>query len=1021
MGRIKKQAITGVLVGDQRLDQILLLRDLDGDGTANGEATVFFDGSNASGLQNPTKNVFSITQAADGSVFYGDGSTDAVYRLTDHNGDGNARGKAEAQIWFSADNAGGLSTVTPNGIAQGGDGAIYIANAGVRSRPQDAIYRTVDLNGDGDADDAGEATVWLDVQMVIDTAVPFDLSFDGNVAYLNDLTGYATDAIYRIEDLDGSGDVSRDEVTTFISDDMNFGAPVDISNAVGVGGSVYTGTWFNGRSGEFKVYRLTDLDGSGQIDSADEAVEVWNQDAMVGGSAAEIGFSLAADEDGRVLVTANSFARNSTVLSLEDLNGDGDFLDAGETILFGSDAYGGQLVRARAVATYEDMADPVSSTVGAGNHFSIFLKDGVLYSAGENMVGQLGNGEIGFDVKAPFAVDMPEGFHSTIVSVSAGLLHSTFLTHSGEVYAFGFNNRGPLGVGDEETRTQAVKVTGLDHTEVIAIENGNATSFAITHDGALYAWGTNSNGQLGLGDRAERHQPEHVQALSGENVVAVASDVSHTLVLTADGDVYAMGRNMDHQVSNLTTSRVLEPRKVEGLPSDVMAVSAAGRTSYAVTSDGRVFGWGQSDKGQLLQGADNGDGTFTPNTADVKVPVELTSLPENVVDVQGGARWAVALTKDGDVFAWGPNDEGPTGGLDGDPAAESAASFHPTKIAALDAVNIVEIQTGPNSILAVADDGRVFSWGSNSDGRLGYDSEGSVYAPQEVVFGADFAPWLLTATPGDNHRDVQTDAAIELTFTKPVQLGNGTLTLVNRDTGERMEIDVNNALLVQTDGAHATITPPEPLQPGARYAVEISEGAFLDSSGKAYEGIALGDTVTFNFQTSEQAADSGMNLYAGRDDDLVRGGARNDLIFAREGNNILSGGEGDDHIVGGRDNDTIFGGNGNDSLAGGRGDDVISGGNGNDYLRGNGGLDTFVYQSGHDTVRDFEKASGWGRYTTPSETIEIHVEGIENYADLLATASHSQRSVTFTFDDDNSLTISRVGYSELNADMFTFG
>ena len=230
---------------------------------------MFFDGSNASGLATPTDNIFTVEQTSDKSVFVGDGSSDAVYRLRDLNRDGDANDAGEAAVWFDANNAEGLALVTPNGIAEGPDGAIYITNAGVTSSPDDVVYRTEDLNGDGDANDAGEATVWLDLQTIQlagggalgSAAVPFDIVFDGEVAYVNDLTGGSVvDIIHRIEDLDGNGSISPDEVTSFITDAMNFGAPVDISSAV-QGDSLLTLTWFPDLSdpgAQPVVYRLTD-------------------------------------------------------------------------------------------------------------------------------------------------------------------------------------------------------------------------------------------------------------------------------------------------------------------------------------------------------------------------------------------------------------------------------------------------------------------------------------------------------------------------------------------------------------------------------------------------------------------------------------------------------------------------------------------------------------------------------------------------------------------------------------------
>ncbi|WP_170330681.1 Ig-like domain-containing protein [Ruegeria arenilitoris] len=1068
MARLISRAPNGVIVGDQRKDQILLLQDKDGDGTVSGaeETTVFFDENNASGLEAPTQNVFTIHQASDKSVFAGDGSTDTVYKLTDLNNDGDAQDVGEAAVWFSADNAAGLSTVTPNGIHEGADGAIYVANAGVRSAPQDAIYRTVNLNGDGDANDEGEATVWLDVQTIVDTAVPFDLSFDGDVAYLSDLAGAETDVIYRIEDTNGDGTIQEDEVTNFISDDMNFGAPVDIANAVAVDGALYTLTWFPSSGEELKLFRLTDLDGSGQIDDAAEAVEVWNASAMPEGLNAEIGFSVAADEDGNVVLTGNDFGGNSHVISLTDMNGDGDFLDEGETAIYGSNTYDDQLTRARAVEFFEGTAQVAASTVGAGKHFSVFLdsETNTLYTSGENVVGQLGIGETGFEVKTPVAVEMAEGFDAQIVSVSAGLLHTTFLTDEGDVYSFGFNNRGPLGTGDEETRTTAVKIEALDDVNITSIENGNSVSYAISDTGTLYAWGNNSNGQLVLGDQDERLEPTVVGALENEIVVSISSGTSHTLALTADGQVWAFGSNTDGQLGSpdaleedgSPTRRSTEPVLVEGLPANVTSVTADTKTSFAVTEDGRVFGWGESRFGQLLQGSDNGDGTFEVDEADVLAPVELTELmPEGVIEIKGGARWFMALTDDGDIYAWGPNDEGPTGGLDGDPATEGDANFYPTLVAELDDVNVVELHTGPNSIIAVTDTGEIFTLGLNSDGRLGFSSEGSVYAPTQIELGGEADPFLVSATPSDNGRDIANDAALTLNFTEEVQAGEGTLTLVNRDSGERTEIDVTDQRLVSFDAATVTVTPPEHLHPDARYYVEITDGAFEDLDGNAYEGIPEGDRSTFNFTTSEEAAAS-ESVRGTRKDDVLRGGSDDDVINGKHGDDIVSGAGGDDWLNGGRGDDAVLGGEGNDWLTGGLGNDmldggadndwlkggwgrddlkggagndwlkggwgndVLDGGTGNDVLVGGWGVDTFVFNGGHDTIRDFEAGFDWWFWSAPGDQIAIDIEGIDSFGDLIANAVQDGWDTVISFNETDSLTLNNTWLSELDNDTFTF-
>lgn len=849
--------VSGVLLADQGDNavpgsgKVLLLRD--------GEVGVFFDGTNASGLASPTENVFTLLQASDRAVYAGDGDTDAVYRLIDRNNDGDANDAGEASLWFSEANAAGFTLPTPNGLAEGADGAIYIVNAGVSSRPSDSIYRTVDLNGDGDANDAGEATVWLNLQSVVATSSPYELVFSGNVAYLLDPSGAAPDTIWRIEDRDGSGTIeAASEVTAFAVKETAFGAPLDFSLGQD-GETLLVWEWLDSAREVWSLYGLTDLDGSGAIDQAAESVELWNSTLLPEGFSPFAGFSVAGDGKGSIVLTSNGAdASQRFVVALEDRDGDGRYSATETTILASGVETPDALYRPRAVEFYEGPVAASNTLVSAGNHFSLFLKDGVVLAAGENVVGQLGQGAEGFDIPAPVPVALPEGFDGEIVSVSAGQVHGSFLTADGALYTWGLGNFGRLGHGDQENRTTATRVEALADETVVVATHGNGASYAITDTGALYAWGQNSNGQLGVGDLAHRLVPARVEALAGETVVAIATGTSHTLALTADGEVYAWGANRQGQLgspdglgaSGAPLTRVTTPVKVAGLPDNVVSISAATLTSYAITADGRVFGWGEGEYGQLLQGTDNGDGTFTPAEADVLVPVELTGLPDNVVDVKGGARWAVALTSDGDVYAWGPNDEGPTGGLDGDQAAESDPSFYPVKIAALDAAFIVEIATGPNHVIARAADGRVFTFGSNSDGRLGYVTEGLTTEPAVVTFPTDAAPWLVTAEPYDNATGVVRNGPITLTFTEDVTRGEGTITLANLDDpSASVTIDVADARLVAIEVNVVTLTLPEVLGAGTRYAISITEGAFRDDAGQAHAGIAADDVATFNIRT----------------------------------------------------------------------------------------------------------------------------------------------------------------------------
>ena len=344
------------LYGDFTIEAVFLARDRNGDGDLRdaGELTVFFDETNASGLAAPTGTVLDLHLAPGGAVFYGDNPTDSVYRLRDRNGDGDAQDGGEATVWFSAaGNAGGFTMPTANGIATGPDKALYIVNAGTVSGPAaDVVYRTVDLNRDGDAQDAGEATIWLDLQTLNASSSPFEISFTGEIAYITDTNGGTPDTIYRAVDADRSGSIEADEVTTYASDADLAGVNIDYPHD-SLGETVYA-VEFARRGTYHTLYALNDRDGSGRIDEAAEARVIWDASHLPAAYAVSTIAGVDAVADGSILLAANGGSANQDhLVRLVDGNGDGDFLDDGETSVLASRLDGNlEVDRVRPLETY---------------------------------------------------------------------------------------------------------------------------------------------------------------------------------------------------------------------------------------------------------------------------------------------------------------------------------------------------------------------------------------------------------------------------------------------------------------------------------------------------------------------------------------------------------------------------------------------------------------------------------------------------------------------------------------------
>ena len=123
------------------------------------------------------------------------------------------------------------------------------------------------------------------------------------------------------------------------------------------------------------------------------------------------------------------------------------------------------------------------------------------------------------------------------------------------------------------------------------------------------------------------------------------------------------------------------------------------------------------------------------------------------------------------------------------------------------------------------------------------------------------------------------------------------------------------------------------------------------SLGAGDDAFIIDDTYGLINQPRVINGDDGADrISGGRLDDVINGGAGNDILSGRQGNDNVSGGDGDDVISGGTGNDTLAGQNGNDTVYGDDGNDIQRGGTGNDYVHGTNGNDTLYGDDGNDSI-----------------------------------------------------------------------
>ncbi|OBS70542.1 hypothetical protein A6R68_00915 [Neotoma lepida] len=235
-----------------------------------------------------------------------------------------------------------------------------------------------------------------------------------------------------------------------------------------------------------------------------------------------------------------------------------------------------------------------SLSYGSGPHIVLATTDGEVFTWGHNAYSQLGNGTTNHGlVPCHISTNLS---NKQVIEVACGSYHSLVLTSDGEVFAWGYNNSGQVGSGSTANQPIPRRVTGcLQNKVVMNIACGQMCSMAVVDTGEVYVWGYNGNGQLGLGSSGNQPTPCRVAALQGIRVQRVACGYAHTLVLTDEGQVYAWGANSYGQLGTGNKSNQSYPTPVVVEKDRIIEIAAchSAHTSAAKTQGGHVYMWGQ--------------------------------------------------------------------------------------------------------------------------------------------------------------------------------------------------------------------------------------------------------------------------------------------------------------------------------------------------------------------------------------------------------------------------------------------
>ncbi|MBL8875938.1 MAG: hypothetical protein JNM86_09110, partial [Phycisphaerae bacterium] len=178
----------------------------------------------------------------------------------------------------------------------------------------------------------------------------------------------------------------------------------------------------------------------------------------------------------------------------------------------------GTLLDSNVPVAISALPDGVTAISAASQH-NLAVRNGAAYAWGDDFYGELGNGPDLDDSRVPMVVS---GLSNSVTAVAAGVNHSLAIRH-GNVYAWGLNSNGQLGDGTRRASEYPIMVLDTP-VPFIAVFAGDVCSFALSADGSIWSWGYNNDGRLGLGfDGPSQILPQRILPPSGYKFVAISA------------------------------------------------------------------------------------------------------------------------------------------------------------------------------------------------------------------------------------------------------------------------------------------------------------------------------------------------------------------------------------------------------------------------------------------------------------------------------------------------------------------
>lgn len=387
-----------------------------------------------------------------------------------------------------------------------------------------------------------------------------------------------------------------------------------------------------------------------------------------------------------------------------------------------------------------------------------------VYVFGDGTNGELGlgSGKNCAEVKRPRLNPHLDADSVGVVTLSVGGMHTAVLTKDNKILTWGVNDQGALGRNtdwdgglrdmdaDSDSDSESDTGSGLNPKESTpgeidstGVPEGtvwsqlaatDSATFALTEDGHVYGCGTfrSNEGIFGF-STSSLIQRSFTLVPELKKIIQIATGENHVLALDNKGCVFAWGSGQQNQLGRRILERFLKNSLVPtqfGLPKHMVSIGAGSYHSFAIHKNGKLYSWGLNSFGET---------GITRNfeaegESDVHHPEIVTSLDKfgRVTQIDGGSHHTIALTDKGEVLVWGRLD-GCQLGLELNKIPEENvikdSHGHPRILKApmqVPNINGTFVAAGSDHSIAIAKDGKAYSWGFSTSYQTGLGTDEEV-------------------------------------------------------------------------------------------------------------------------------------------------------------------------------------------------------------------------------------------------------------------------------------------------------